>query len=125
MANAKVPRHGAEQLHALLDSPEVQALILDLQETRWTGRPGYPVRAMVGVALVKALYAIPTWTRVVRLVAEHAGLTLTLGAVPSVDACYRFAAKLRRHQALLDRCTGALLAQLHAEHPDMGTVVAL
>jgi len=37
----------------LLDSPEIATLIADLQETRWTGRPGYPLRAMVGMVLVK------------------------------------------------------------------------
>ena len=45
------------------DLPEVKQLIADLDETRWTGRPGYPIRVMVGAALVKAVYALPTWTR--------------------------------------------------------------
>ncbi len=34
------PHHGAVQVAALLDSPEIVGLIADLQETRWTGRPG-------------------------------------------------------------------------------------
>jgi hypothetical protein len=50
--------------------------------------------AMVGMALVKSLYAIPTWTRVVALVREHAALQVALGCTPSVYACYRFTAKL-------------------------------
>ena len=70
-------------------------LISELQETRWTGRPGYPIRAMVGMALVKSLYAIPTWSRTARLVAEHPALQAALGCAPSVYACYRFTAKLR------------------------------
>lgn len=45
------PLRGAAQIAALLDSPEIARLISDLQETRWTGRPGYPIRAMVGLAL--------------------------------------------------------------------------
>ncbi|MCA1606095.1 MAG: hypothetical protein LC775_11635 [Acidobacteria bacterium] len=44
------PRRGAEQVAVLLDSPEIARLISDLQETRWTGRPGYAIRAMVGLA---------------------------------------------------------------------------
>jgi hypothetical protein len=55
----------------LLDSPEIGRLIAELQATRWTGRPGYSVRTMVGLALAKSLYAIPTWTKVVALVGEH------------------------------------------------------
>ncbi len=47
------PRRGAAQIAALLKSPEIVGLISDLQETRWTGRRGYPLRAMVGLALVK------------------------------------------------------------------------
>jgi hypothetical protein len=36
-------------------SPEIRQLIADLDETRWTGRPGFPIRVMVGAALVKAI----------------------------------------------------------------------
>ena len=37
----------------LLDSPEIAALVSELEATRWTGRPGYPLRGMIGMALVK------------------------------------------------------------------------
>ena len=57
------PRSVASDLAGLLDSPEIGALIRELDATRWTGRPGYPIRAMVGMALAKSMYAIPTWTR--------------------------------------------------------------
>jgi hypothetical protein len=53
------PPHGTEQVAVLLDSPEIARLINDLQETRWTGSRGYPIRAMVGLALVKNVYALP------------------------------------------------------------------
>jgi hypothetical protein len=48
------PLRDAAQVAALLDSPEITGLITDLEATRWTGRPGYPVRAMMGLVLVKA-----------------------------------------------------------------------
>jgi hypothetical protein len=80
------PLHGAEQVAVLLDSPEIARLISDLQETRWTGRPGYPIRAMVGLTLAKSVYAIPTWSRTVRLVGEHAALQDALGVAPSIHA---------------------------------------
>jgi len=55
---------------------------------------------MVGMALAKSLYAIPTWTKTVALVREHPALRLAIVKwgedVPSVYACYRFTAKLRR-----------------------------
>jgi hypothetical protein len=71
----------------------------------YTGRPGYPLRAMVGMALAKSIYSIPTWTRTVALVREHDALREAIGGSgesPSHSACYRFAAKLRAYSDLLD-----------------------
>ncbi len=126
MSDTKVPAApAAEQIRTLLDSPEIAALIAGLEDTRWTGRPGYPLRAMVGMALVKSLYSIPTWTRTVALVSEHAALQAALGATPSVYACYRFGAKLRAHGGLLNACIAGVLGSLRAEHPGMGENVAI
>ncbi|MDQ6854291.1 MAG: transposase, partial [Actinomycetota bacterium] len=80
------PRYDAQRVADLLDSPEVCGLIAELQETRQTGRPGYAVRSMVGMALVKSLHALPTWTRTVALVRDHAGLRDVLGDVQSLWA---------------------------------------
>lgn len=112
-------------LAKLLDSPEIANLIAGLNDTRWTGRPGYPMRTMVGIALVKSLYALPTWTRTVRLVAEHDGLRQVLGGCPSLDACYRFTRKLREHDDLLQAAIESVLAGLRAEMPALGTTVAI
>ncbi len=126
MAKASVPSNrGAEQIKRLLASPEIRDLIADLEATRWTGRPGYPIRTMVGMALAKSLYALPTWTRTVRLVAEHAALRQAIGGTPSVDACYRFTAKLRQHKGALDACVAAVLASLREELPGLGENVAV
>jgi hypothetical protein len=98
----------AAQVERILDTPEVRHLIASLEATRWTGRPGYPVRTMLGMAVVKSLYALPTWTRVVALVADHAALRMVLGigtgVSPSHWACYRFATKLREHGTLVTEC---------------------
>jgi len=126
MAKASVPlNRGAEQIKRLLATPEIVALVADLEATRWTGRPGYPIRTMVGMTLVKSLYALPTWTRTARLVAEHGGLRKVIGGSPSVDACYRFTRKLRQHKAMLDSCIAAVIASLHAELPGFGEHVAI
>jgi Transposase DDE domain len=119
------PHRGAAQVAALLDSPEIARLIADLEITRWTGRPGYPVRAMVGLALTKSLYCLPTWSRTVRLVGEHAALRDALGAAPSVHAAYRFTVKLRTHSAALADCLDRVLTGLHAAIPDLGTNLAI
>jgi hypothetical protein len=48
-----------------------------------------------------------------------------LASVPSVHACYRFTAKLRAHQPLLDACLDRVAAALHEQIPELGTTVAI
>ncbi len=102
----------------------------ELAATRWTGRPGYPIRAMVGMALAKSLHTLATWTRTVGLVREHTALRAALGcpdaaSVPSVHACYRFTAKLRRFKPLLDACVDRETAAPHEQMPELGASVAI
>jgi hypothetical protein len=127
MADSKVPpTRDAGKVATLLDSPEITALIATLEDTRWTGRPGYPIRAMIGMTLAKSLYAVPTWSRMVRLAGEMDGLRRVLGGlVPSQWACYRFTAKLREHPDALRTCVDAVVAALAVERPGYGTIVAI
>ena len=129
MTTRNVPRRSvAADLSDILASPEVSRLITELQATRWTGRPGYALRSMVGMALAKSLYAIPTWTRTVALVSEHPTLAAVIapdGDVPSVYACYRFTAKLRDHAGLLQGCIARVLKELKKRNPVLGWDVAI
>jgi hypothetical protein len=122
------PRSAAAELAGLLDSPEIQQLIEGLEATRWTGRPGYPIRTMVGLCLAKARYAVPTWTKAVALVREHVALQRVLGCEgepPSVYAAYRFAEKLRKHGAMVERCIDGVVKGLRSELPTFGTDLAI
>src|SRR5215217_9274117 len=129
LAPTKVPPLSAVgQLAEVLDSPEVSALVRDLEATRWTGRPGYPIRSMVGMALAKSIYAVPTWTRLVALVAEHASLRVAIAGptpVPSVYASYRFTAKLRAYSDMLDGCIARVTDSLQTQLPEYGRNVAI
>jgi IS5 family transposase len=127
MATGKVARRTAVgDVAALLDSPEIVALIAELDTLRDTrGNKGYGARALVGACLVKTLLALPTWTRVTALIAEHPGLQATLGGSPSVWACYRFSVKLRANRPALSACLDAFAASLRAEYPDMGRDIAI
>ncbi len=112
----------------LLDSPEIGRLIEELQATRWTGRPGYPIRTMIGLALAKSLYALPTWTKVVALVNEHWALQRALGCEgkpPSVWAAYRFAEKLRENGEMVERCIDGVIAGLKEKLPSYGRDLAI
>jgi hypothetical protein len=128
MAVPKVARSTAAELSSLLDSPEIRQLIAELEETRWTGRPGYPVRTMTGLALCKSLYAFPTWTKTVALVREHVALQRVLGCEgepPSVYAAYRFAEKMRRHGDMLERCIDSVVEGLRKRLPAYGRDLAI
>jgi IS5 family transposase len=129
MATRNVARRSvAEDLSHILASPEVSSLIDELQATRWTGRPGYPLRAMVGMALAKSLYALPTWTRTVALAREHPALAAVIafdGQVPSVYACYRFTAKLRANATMLEKCIASVIAALKKRNPVLGWDLAI
>lgn len=126
MARPTVPRRSrATEVLEILDSPEVQGFIATLEACRWTGRRGYGSRTLLGACLVKGLYALPTWTRTVRLLEEHAALADAIGGVPSEWACYRFAAKLRANRPLLSRCLDAITTELRQAHPALGTKLAI
>jgi hypothetical protein len=125
MASGKVARRTAVgDVAELLDSPEVSALI-DALAPQGRGRKGFGPRALVGACLVKALFALPTWTRVAALIAEHPGLQAALGGSPSCWACYRFTVKLRENQPLLVDCLDRVTAALQAAIPGIGLDVAI
>ncbi|HEX5417936.1 MAG TPA: transposase [Chloroflexota bacterium] len=118
----------AATLKGLLDSPEIGRLIETLEATRWTGRPGWPIRTMIGLALAKSLYALPTWTKVVALVADHWKLQRVLGCEgnpPSQWAAYRFATKLRENDDAVQRCIDGVVEGLKAKLPTYGRNLAI
>ena len=127
MATGKVARRTAVgDVAELLDSPEVAALVAEvaaLGDPR--GRKGYGARALVGACLVKTLFALPTWTRVAALIAEHPGLQDALGGSPSCWACYRFTVKLRANQPVLADCLDRVIAALHDAVPGYGIDIAI
>jgi hypothetical protein len=127
MATGKVARRTAvTDVAALLDSPEVEALIAAVEAVGdKRGRKGFGTRALVGACLVKSLFALPTWTWVAALIAEHPGLQEKLGASPSVWACYRFTRKLRENHPLLADCIDDIAAALREQYPDFGKDVAI
>jgi len=129
MAVPKVaPDPASAVVQNLLDSPEIRRLIAELEATRWTGRPGYPIRTMLGLCLVKARYAIPTWTKTVALVREHWALQRALGCEgkpPSVYAAYRFAEKLRDNGEMVNRCIDGVVEGLRSKLPSYGTDLAI
>ena len=126
MTVSTVPRRSAvSELSTLLDSPEVAALIRDVDGLKLRKRRGYGTRALIGACLVRTLYALPTWTRTADLIADHEGLQRVLDGAPSHWALYRFTTKLREHSAALADCVDALAASLRIEIPGYGVDTAI
>ena len=118
-----------DEVELVLADPDY-GLVSKLEAARWTGRPGYPLRSLVGMAPAKSVYAVPTRTKTVALVREHAALRAAItdatGDLPSVYACYRFAVKLRTVGAdALARCIDAVTVRLRDELPEYGRNVAI
>jgi hypothetical protein len=119
-----------ETVATILHSVEISDLIDQLEHLRWTGRPGYGTRRMMGVILTKYVYSLPTWTRTLALIREHAGLRAAIGCVddadvPSIDAVYRFTKKLRSCEGQVQECTDAILTALRSKNPEIGKDVAI
>jgi hypothetical protein len=84
--------------------------------TRWTRRPGYPIRCMIGMALAKSIYAVPTWTRTVALVREHVALrTAIVGGNPDVPV--RVGGHIARVDGDVPPILGKLLTRLAVTRP--------
>jgi IS5 family transposase len=128
MASDTVSCTAVAKLASLLDAPQIAGLIADLDASRWTGRPGYPIRSMIGMALAKSLYSVSTWTKIVSLVKEHQSLSEVIapdGKVPSVFACYRFTKKLRENDDLLEKCIIKIIHSLKEKNPEFGKDIAI
>jgi hypothetical protein len=125
VASGKVARRTVvSDVSVLLDSPEIKALIAEL-EVHGRGRKGYGPRALVGACLIKSLFALPTWTWVAALINEHPGLQEVLGGCPSLWAMYRFGEKLRNNLPALNACLDACAVSLREQYPDFGRDVAI
>lgn len=125
MASGKVARRTAVgDVAEILDSREVATLI-DALAPQGRGRKGFGPRTLVGACLVKTLFALPTWTRVAALIAEHPGLQAVLGGSPSCWACYRFTVKLRENQPALATCLDRIADALQRELPGIGEHIAI
>jgi hypothetical protein len=128
MARNTLSCSAVAELASLLDSPQIKVFISDLDDSRWTGRPGYPIRSMIGIALAKTIYSISTWTKIVSLIKEHESLSKVIapdGEVPSVYACYRFTKKLIEYDHLLEKCIAGAIYSLREKDPEFGKDIAI
>lgn len=92
----------ANALKECLAAREMRSLERAIAAARWTGRPGYPIRSMVGIALLRSAGKLHV-SEAMRVVADHRPIRAALGIEgdpPSAYACYRFEAKIRGKRLL-------------------------
>lgn len=122
MAKPTVTRASAlpDLVAAILDSPEFEQIISEIEDARLTGRKGYGTRALFGAYLIKHLDVRITWRRTARAIADSESLTAACGGAPSEWACYRFGRKLLDQPLLRAKLISALQAALRDLLPGYG-----
>lgn len=129
---ARQPRGQAPDLglRAIFETLPDDELVNALQATRWTGRPGYPVRVMwhtmvasfyLGIVhdtdLVRALHSNP-------LLARACGIRGSRG-IPSKFAYCRFRKKLMAFNDLVAKVLAQCVEALKEALPDFGNTVSV
>lgn len=123
-------RRGANEVSALADLFEAlddSTLIAALERTRWTGRPGYPVRAMWRALIASFSLNIVHDTDLVRALHSNPALAQVCGfkRPPTKYAICRFRRKLTHFNAQVSEVLKAATNALHEALPDFGQEVAV
>ena len=101
------PKRGYGFLTALLDGLDDGLLLEALQAYRWTGRRGYPLRAMLRASLAKFVLKIRYNNQLLERLRGSRKLREVCGfgdAVPSESAMSRFTDRLADHNDLFEQC---------------------
>ncbi|MCH8877637.1 MAG: transposase [Chloroflexi bacterium] len=114
----------------VFDNAQIVGLIEDLEATRRTGRPGYPVPVMVKTILAGFILNIPTDTGLIEALGDNPLLSHLCGIfhpddIPSPWAYSRFRNKLLANRELVLGRMAALVSDLDEVIPGFGETVAI
>ena len=118
------PKYGFKFLKAALDGLDLEPIIHVIRLRRWTGRPGYPIRAMLRLYLAKFLLNIPHNNQLLDRFRQSPELREICGLeddVPSESALSRFASRLTEYQALVKQCLATATEELRDLVPAVKT----
>jgi transposase len=120
----------AKELKAVFENLHDKELIQALEETRWTGRPGYPIKVMWQILIASYVLDIPTIQELIRTFHRDLFLAGLCGIyseaeIPSRFAYYRFIKKLIAYRELIERCIAKTIEALRKRFPDLGETVAM
>ena len=103
----QLPQGGHRFLAALLDGLDDGPLLEALQAYRWTGRKGYPLRAMLRAHLAKLVLKIRYTNQLLERLRGSRKLREVCGFgddIPSESAMSRFTDRLGYHNDLFEQC---------------------
>ena len=120
----------AKRLRLVFDNLHDEKLLEALEATRWTGRPGYPIRVMWRTYIASYVLNVGTFTGLIRELHANPFLAYLCGitsreAIPSKYAYCRFLKKLVAHKELVLECMASLAGELGRALPGFGEIVAV
>lgn len=119
----------AKELEAVFENLHDEELLEALEKTRWTGRPGNPVKVMWRTIIASHVLDIPTIEGLRRRL-EEPFLAIQCGIysyaeIPSRFAYYRFIKKLIAHTALIEKCMAKTIEAIKGKLPEFGKTVVV
>ncbi len=123
-------RRPFEDLGRLFDALDDAALLERLVETRWTGRPGYPVKIMWRTLIASFALGIVHDTDLVRALHANSQLAAICGinqrrSIPSKFAYCRFRRKLVAFNGLVADVLARCVERLRENLPELGQTLAV
>lgn len=120
----------ARELKAVLENLHDEELLEALEKTRWTGRPGYPIKVMWRSTIASYVLNIPTIQELVRTLHRNPFIAIQCGIcsqeeIPTRFAYYRFIKKLIDYRELIERCMAKTIEGLKKRLPGFGDTVAI
>ena len=121
---------GFDDLQRVLDSITYEGhwILETLQQRRWNGRPGYPVRALWRAYAAAFLLNLPHTNALIRRLQGDVGLRDLCGfgdVLPHRTTFNRFIRRLSRHLDLVEDALARVTDQFKTLLPDLGDEVAI
>ena len=115
------------ELAAILSRLDDAALLARLQDYRWTGRQGYPLKALWRAYVASFVLNLPHTNALIRRLEDDADFREFCGFrdLPHRTTFNRFIRRLSHHADLVEHCFARLTHQLKTLLPDLGREVAV
>ena len=119
----------AKELEAVFEHLYDEELLEALEKTRWTGRPGNPIKVMWRTIIASYVLDIPTIEGLRRRLQEPFLAIqcdiLSDKQIPSRFAYYRFIKKLIAHTELIEKCMAKTIEAIKDKLPGFGETIVV